>query len=361
MRPKILLLGPAMGAISGVSTHLNQLFNSELTVRFDLLHFQVGSEGRQENGFHKLVRFVFSPLVLLVFLLRHRPDIVHLNTAMLLKSYWRDNVYLLVARLLGRKVVYQVHGGALPEDFFAGNRLLTALLRRVLEQPDVLLLLAQVELNAYRRFVPGQRLEVIPNAIDVSATKSLTAKPAGSLHLVYLGRIVKDKGVFEIVETLAVLAGQGRKLRLTIGGNGPDEERLRARVSTLGLDERVEFIGPVFGMDKDCLWNAAHVFVFPTYREGLPYALLEAMAAGAVPITTKVGAIPDVMQDGGHGLFVEPRSTVDLARAIARLDDDRVLLARMAEAGQKRVLVHYTVARLACDFERIYDSLGVKG
>jgi glycosyltransferase involved in cell wall biosynthesis len=93
--------------------------------------------------------------------------------------------------------------------------------------------------------------------------------------------------------------------------------------------------------------------------EGLPYALLEAMAAGAVPITTRVGAIPDVMQDGVHGLLIEAKDPAGLARATARLDDDRDALARMAEAGRQRVLTEYTVERLAQDFKRIYASLTI--
>lgn len=362
MSQKTVLVGPAIDAVSGVSTHLNQLFDSALATRLELLHFQVGSEGREESGFQKLFRFVFSPLAFMTFLIRHRPAIVHLNTSLEPKSYWRDIAYLLIARLLERKVVYQVHGGALPEDFFAGNRILTGLLRWVLEQPDVVVLLAEVELNAYRRFLPKQRLEVVPNAIEALTDNLVVEKTDTPIHLVYLGRIVENKGIFEVVETLAMLVGQGRELRLTIAGNGPDEERLRARVNALGLADRVEFKGPVFGEDKDRLWRAGHVFAFPTYhREGLPYALLEAMAAGAVPVTTRVGAIPDVMQDEVHGLLVEARDTKDLARAITRLDDDRALLSRMAESGQNRVLAYYTTTRLADDFARIYESLEVKG
>jgi glycosyltransferase involved in cell wall biosynthesis len=360
---RVALMGPSLQAVSGVSTHLNQLFGSDLAKRFDLLHFQVGSEGRRENGVQKLIRFAFSPLAFFAFLLRQRAAIVHLNTSMVPKAYWRDTAYLLIACLLGRKVVYQVHGGDSPEAFFAGNRLLTGLLRWVLKRPDVIVLLGQDKQNDYRRFVPGQRLEVVPNAIDCIAltAESLAAKPEGSLHLVFLGRLVDKKGIFKAVEALAMLIRQGRELRLTIGGSGPDEGRLRARVNALGLDERVDFTGPVFGEDKDRLWRAAHVFVFPTeYREGLPYALLEAMAAGAVPIITNVGAIPDVMQDGVHGLFVEVGDAVGLVSAIAQLDDDRALLSRMAQAGRARVLAHYTLARLADDFTRVYESLGVK-
>lgn len=362
MRKKILILGTLRGVVSGVSTHMNQLFSSELNVRFKLLYFQVGSQWREENGFQKLFRFGSSPLFFFVFLLWHRPVIVHLNTSLEPKSYWRDISYLLIARFLRKKVVYQVHGGALPEEFFAGNRRLTNLLRWVLNQPDVVVLLAQIELKAYKCFLPDQRLEVVPNAIDVLTSWSISDKPEGSLNLVYIGRIGENKGVFEIIETLAALVGQGRDLRLRIGGDGPDEARLRSRVNELGLDERVEFSGPVFGADKDLLWRVSDVFTFPTYhREGLPYALLEAMAAGVVPITTRVGANPDVIQDGIHGLFVEAKDTSGLAKAIISLDEDREQLCRLAAAGRKRILEEYTVANMADNFASIYNSLGVKG
>lgn len=359
-RLKVLHLGPAMQAVSGVSTHLNQLFDSALAKDFTLLHFQVGSEGRKENVLQKLERFFISPFKFAAFLLRHRPDIVHLNSSLEPKSYWRDIAYLLVARLLGRKVVYQVHGGALPEEFFAGNAFLTGLLRWVLSRPDVLVLLAQVELDAYKRFVPGQRLVVAANAIDAEhlVSKPIKSKSAGPLQLVYLGRLAWNKGIFEAIEAVGTLVNEGRDLCLTIAGSGPEETAIKRRVAELGLAEHVRFPGPLFGKAKDALWSASDIFVFPTFHvEGLPYALLEAMAAGAVPITTRVGAIPDVMQDCVHGLLIEAKDSAGLVRAIARLDDDRDALARMAAAGRQRVLAEYSVERLAQDFKRIYASI----
>lgn len=352
-----------MQAVSGVTTHLNQLFDSDLSKNFTLLHFQVGSEGRKENIPQKLVRFFISPFAFAVFLLRHRPDIVHLNTSLEPKSYWRDIAYLLVARLLGRKVVYQVHGGALPEALFAGHAFLTGSLRQVLSMPDVVVLLAKVELDAYKRFVPGQRLVVAANAIDASSlvAKPIKSKSTGALQLVYLGRLAWNKGIYEAIEAVGALVKEGRDLYLSIAGSGPEEAALKQRVTELGLSKHVYFPGPLFGAAKDALWSASDIFVFPTFHlEGLPYALLEAMAAGAVPITTRVGAIPDVMQDGVHGLLVEAKDPAGLARAITRLDDDRDALARMAAAGRQRVLAEYTVERLAQDFKRLYASL-IKG
>ena len=117
-RPSIVALGPSLDAVSGVSTHLNLLLRSQVARRFSIVHFQVGSEGRSEGSLRKWVRFAISPFALLVCLLRYQADIVHLNTSLEPKSYWRDLVYLIVSQLMGRRVVYQVHGGALPHNFF---------------------------------------------------------------------------------------------------------------------------------------------------------------------------------------------------------------------------------------------------
>ena len=112
-RPSILMCGPSRAAVSGVATHLNQLFDSSLSENYALIQFQVGSEGRNEARLRKMLRYLLSPIEFVVALIRFRPAIVHLNTSMEAKSYWRDLVYLCAARLFRRKVVYQVHGGGL--------------------------------------------------------------------------------------------------------------------------------------------------------------------------------------------------------------------------------------------------------
>lgn len=357
---KICVLGPSLSAVSGVSTHLNQLFSSGLAEKFNLLHFQVGSQGRNEGALGKLGRLLFGPVVFFIFLLRHRPEVVHLNTSLDQKSYWRDLVFLLISRLLRKRVVFQKHGGPLPEQFFPNSKILTGLFRSVLRMPTAIVVLGQEEYEAYRRFVPGRHVVEIPNAIEAGALtqRTLDKENNGVLHLVYLGRMAVNKGIFEAVEACAWLVGHGHELRFTLAGGGPDEDRLRERVRALGLESYVHFAGPLFGEEKDALWRNADVFVFPTYhREGLPYALLEAMAAGVVPVTTRVGAIPDVMQEGVHGLFVPPQDVGALVQAITRLDGDRALLLQMARAGRARVLEHYSIARLEADFERLYASL----
>ena len=149
----------------------------------------------------------------------------------------------------------------------------------------------------------------------------------------------------------------GREFRFSMAGLGQDQGELMAALERAGLGDSVQFLGGVFAAEKRRLWLESDLFVFPSFHmEGLPYSLLEAMAAGCVPITTPVAAIPDVMRDGEHGLFVPAKDAGALAIAVATLDDDRERLIRLAKAARRRVLERYTVARLAEDFRELYNG-----
>jgi glycosyltransferase involved in cell wall biosynthesis len=356
---RVLLLGPARSAVSGVSTHLNQLFESELTSRFDLVQFQVGSEGRTMGRLRTLLRLIAGPLAFAACLIRSKPSIVHLNTSLVAKAYWRDVVFLALAKAMGRRVIYQVHGGALPAEFFGGNRVLTALLRRILSCPDKVVLLARAEMMAYGRFAPHARLVRIANAVavcetDLPAERYIVNRP---LRVVYIGRLDADKGIFETIEAIRILRDRGTVVRLTIAGFGPASSKIIRAIEADRLGDRAFLLGAVFGSAKQRLWEEADVFAFPTYREGLPYALLEAMAGGAVPVISPVGAIPDVVQDEVQGLFVPAREPQAVANALERLANDRPLLHRLAVAARQRIIEGYSVARMAQEFDALYTSL----
>jgi len=359
-RPVALLLGPHRGAVSGISTHLNLLLASRLAGEFSLVHFQVGSEGRNESTLARVGRFLTSPVLLAATIFLRRAAIVHVNTALNARAYWRDLTYVIVARVCGARVLYQVHGGALPQDFFGSNRVLAAFLRGTLQLPDAIVVLARVELEAYRRFAPRQQLLLLPNSVDCAPYTKLARErsgPAAPLRLVYIGRLAREKGLYEALRGLMLARAQGANARLVVAGTGPEESRLRRLTSELGLASNVSFAGPVFGEDKLRLLGTADVLLFASYSEGLPYALLESMAAGVPVIATCVGAIPDVVVDGVHGLLISPRDPEAIARAIGKLAADCALLARMSLMCRKRIATGYSIDRLADQFCRLYSEL----
>lgn len=359
--PVVIMLGPSRSTVSGVSTHLNLLFASNLAHEFALIHFQVGSEGREESASGRWLRLMWSPLALAARILIDGADIVHLNTSLNHRAYWRDLAYLLVAKLCGARTVYQVHGGELPREFTLGSRLRAAVLPAALRLPDTIVVLADSELEAYRNFVPEQHIVLLPNAIDLAAYDAPVrshADPSLCLRLLYVGRLVRSKGLYEVLSALADARASGISAKLVVAGSGPDEASMKAATVQLGLEQAVLFAGPVFDEDKLALYGEADVLMFPTYHpEGLPYVLLECMAAGVPAITTRVGAMPDVMVDGVHGLFVPPRDKEAITAAIAKLATNRDLLAEMSVACRRRIAHSYSIERLAGHLGRLYREL----
>ena len=358
-KPAALVLGPSREAVSGVSTHVNILLQSALRSAFALEHFQVGSEGRKESALARAARYAFSPLGLAARILSRDAAIVHLNTSLNAKAYWRDLAYLVVAKLCGARVLLQKHGGSL-EAFCGANPLFAAFVRGSLRLADAVVVLSRAEREEFERWLEGRSVVLLPNGIDCAPYLRFpraAADPAAPLRLIYVGRLAPRKGLDEILGAFARLEAGGVPAELVIAGSGPDEMRLKRLAALLGLEERVRFAGPAFGEDKARLLSQADVLLLPSYGEGLPYALLEAMAAGVVPVVTRVGAVPDVVEAGVHGLFVQVRDAQEIVAALASLDADRAWLARMSAACRKRIAASYSIDRVAADFGGLYAAL----
>ena len=358
--PVVVLLGPHRAAVSGVSTHVNLLMESALGEDFEIVHFQVGSEGRDEGAIGRFLRLLASPFLLAATIVFRHASLVHLNTSLNTRADWRDLVYLAIAKMLGARTVYQVHGGDLPQRFYARSRLLTSFLRWTLGLPDLVVVLAQVELAAYREFVPDQTVVALPNGIDCrpfGAVPTVRSNDEQALRLVYIGRVAREKGLYETLQAVRLAHELGVETRLVIAGQGAEESRLRRYAQALGIAPRVCFVGPVFGADKVKLFAGADAMVLASYAEGLPYALLEAMAAGVPVIATPVGAIPDVVTDGIHGFLVPPRDGKAIAESLVLLAGDRERLSWMSRACRRRIRAAFSIDRLAQELALHYARI----
>nr|WP_291316411.1 glycosyltransferase family 4 protein [Desulfuromonas sp.] len=284
-----------------------------------------------------------------------------MNTSLNPKAFWRDVVYLLIAKALKKRVVFQVHGGKLPEDFFAGNGILTLFLKWILRKSDAVVLLAEIEKEAYSRFVALERVLLIPNAVDLRYFENCPEKtfPNKQISAVYIGRLTRDKGVHEILDALDMLVNEEmiETVRVTLAGSGPDEPSLKRLVADRGLEPFVTFAGPVFDELKQAFWEEAELFLFPTYHEGLPYAVLESLASGTPVVTTAVGGIPDVVEEGRHGVFVPLRDAKALAEAIKEMIGDRERMRQMSAACRARAEEMYSLDRLSGQFSRLYTEI----
>jgi glycosyltransferase involved in cell wall biosynthesis len=172
-----------------------------------------------------------------------------------------------------------------------------------------------------------------PVVVPPVAPSPRTGQP---IRAVALGRLGENKGTYDLVRAIAMLPNEIRaNLRITLAGDG-DVDEVRELVRADGLDDTIDVVGWVGAAERDRLLEESAIFLLPSYSEGLPMAVLEAMATGVVVVTTAVGAIPEVVTDGVSGVLIEPGKPEQLAAALQSLIVDPELRDQLAAAAYKR-------------------------
>lgn len=208
----------------------------------------------------------------------------------------------------------------------------------------------------------GSGIETVPNGVDEEqeAPDRLAARHAlgvddDAILLGGIGRLVEQKGFADLISALALVATDRQDVQLVLLGDGPLRESLRARAVQEGVGDRVRFAG--FRSAVRALLAAFDVIVFSSLDEGLPMALLEAMAAGRCIIATNVGGVGEAIRDGREGVLVPPRNPSVLAAALRSVVGDPELRARLGEAARRRCLEEFTARRMADRYASIYTEL----
>jgi phenylacetate-CoA ligase len=192
---------------------------------------------------------------------------------------------------------------------------------------------------------------VLPNPVVIPSMPS-----AGSRGVVFLGRLGANKGTHELVEAVGRLQRSGLITPVVIAGDG-DVGPTRSAVAKLEHPEVVSVPGWIDQEHVSDLLGRYGVFCLPSFEEGKPVSLLQAMSYGLACVTTPVGGIPDVIKDGETGLLIEPGDVTGLAGALERVLSDETLRARLGAAARERVSREHDIVAVVGRLEDIYDDI----
>lgn len=283
-------------------------------------------------------------------LLRGRHDVLHVHLSHR-GSVARKSLPLLIARTAGVPAV--VHGHSFDfAGWFDGLPGPARALVRAALPADRWLVLGEGLARDYARCLglPAESVEVLHNPVRLQPPRA--ERPAGDpVRVVSLGRLGQRKGTYDLIAALTLLPDSVReRMRVVIAGDGEVAEAESAAARS-GVLDILTVRGWVEPDERDRLLDQADVFVLPSYEEGLPMALLEAMSRGLVPVTTPVGSIAEIVDDRADGLLVVPGDTAALARALELLVTDPPLRLRLAVSARARMA--------ACDLDGWHRRLGV--
>lgn len=272
-----------------------------------------------------------------------RPDVVYVATTHDWPALLRD-IPLRVVVPRGRPpLVLHLHGSECGRLGSPGDRLFSRLSAWLMKNAAAVLVLSTEELEAWRRFCPRARFELVDNPFAPSIVGSEVMSAANSAAtrrevptLLFVGRLVRDKGILDLLDAFGIVRRK-RPSRLLIAGGGPARNEVLCRIEALGLGESVTLLGYVTGDALDRAYRVADVFVLPSYREGFPLVVLEAMGYGLPIVTTPIRGCADHLLPRENALFVPPRDPEALAEQLESLLDDDALRARMRAANLAKV------------------------
>ncbi len=262
------------------------------------------------------------------------------------------SVGLLVKTVFGLGFSFTVHG---PDEFYdaPGYNLPEKILAA-----DFILCISHYARSQVMKLSPVQawtKFEVCRLGVDAQRfAPAPKSAPNEACQLLCVGRLTPAKGQAILLEALAQLKNQGLLAQLTLVGMGPDEQNLRRHAEALGLNAQVRFTGAV---DQDHIldyYHSADIFVLPSFAEGLPVVLMEAMAMEIPCVTTAITGVPELIRDGQEGLLAAASDSVGLADAIRQLIENPALRGQLGASGRQKVLLEYD---LETNTKRLFDVL----
>lgn len=349
---RVLMIGTSLDSHGGISQLQKALINHWPDSHYVLRHLETHRDG---PGIYKLLVFFKSLFSFVYLIVREKPHMVHAHFS-INASIFRKSVFVLIAKFFGIKVLLQSHTGEFEQYFQGLNKFLQHYLRSALNIADALIILGTRDLKAYGHCFHGITPIVLKNPISLQERKSALLHP----HVITVGSLGHRKGTYDLLKAIPLVLDQLPNAKFILVGDG-DVEIVRGIVENNNLARNVIVMGWQDSERVKELYLNSSIFVLPSYSEGMPMAILEAMSFGLPVVSTSVNGIPDVVIDGETGFLIEPGKIDALSNMLLKLLSDGELREDMGSKGKQRVEDLFSHNAVIKDFIAVYDQIILRG
>ena len=360
---KILILTPNLNLPGGVSNYIKLLVKELDGKKFQVKYLSIGKTD-------SLFIQIFYPILILVQLIRlkkilkkFQPDIVHINPSLSIIAIIRDFIFLRTIKKEGYPVLLFIHGWQKKISNRFENPIWKHYFKKQFEMADAIVVLA----NEFKNIL--LTLGLNPHKIYVSSTmvesaqyKQIDKKFSEPFNILFCGNFIKSKGPYELVDAIPFVIEKYPDTSFNFLGDGKELKKIKEKVKAMGIQKNVNFAGYKTGKEKIDYFKQAHIFVFPSYSEGFPTVILEAMAAGAIPIYTPVGGLKNTLIDLRNGLMIktQPPNPKELADQIMQLMIHPEEMERMSNNNRNDVKEKYDIKIVTKLLENLYEKIRQK-
>jgi len=350
----VVMIGPDPEAQGGMASVIKAYRDHGLFDRWPVLLLPTFVEGNKIKSAFVAVR---SLLRYVALLMTAQVAVTHAHVAQH-TSFLRKAVFVLISLLFHKPVIFHLHGSTF-DNYYEKDcgKWLRQMIRFLLDRSSYVVVLSSYWRDWISQVTCNEHIERLYNPVEIPEYSLV--EPSEKFKVLFLGRLGERKGTYDLLKAVAALQGRYTALQVLCGGDG-ELDAARKLAESLGIMSQDKLLGWVRGQDKEQLLSEAAVFVLPSYHEGLPMAILEAMAHGIPVISTRVGGIPEAIEDGKEGILIVPGDVVALTAGIERLLKDPVLRIRMGKAAHDKAARLFAIDKVLAQLDALYVYLGVK-
>lgn len=347
---RVLMVGPARNVKGGMTTVVDSYFEYGLKDKVHLKYIESCNDG---NKVSKLIQEIKGLYAFKRNIKKY--DIIHIHMASR-RSTFRKLKYLTIAQKYSKKVVLHIHGGgfskfydeecsAKQKDYIKAN----------LNKADKVIVLSEEWNEYFSKIIKNEKLEIIYNGVKMPERYN---KDLSNRNIVFLGRINKQKGIYDLINSIKKVKEKYADVCLYIGGSG-EEEKIKKIVNELNLDENVKMLGWINSEQRDEILRKCAIFALPSYFEGMPMTILEAMSYGCVILSTNVGSIPKVIKNNENGIIFEPGDIDTISDRINFLFDNTDERIKLSQNARETVEREYDIMTHVQMIYNLYDEMMV--
>lgn len=346
---KLLVVSPGRNSKGGISASVAAILDYKEFSKFKINWIETLND---KSIAHKILSLFWS---LMNYLLKLPScDFVHIHASSN-TSFYRKSLFMLLAILYRKPFVVHIH----PSHFLAfidrSGFLVRWFIINLLRRAKGLIALSNDAANTLKIILKTNKVFVLPNPCPyLSLRKSVLLPSSGVLF--FAGKIMPAKGCFELINAFSRVLKLIPDAQLIISGNG-EVDRFKLYVSKLGLLNSITFTGWLEGEDLLSAYRNSDIFCLPSHSEGLPVSILQAMSQGIAVITTPVGGIPEVIQNGFNGIITPVGDEIALSDAIVNLFIDTELRFKIGNNAVDTIDANYSIDIVGKRLFTIYHSL----
>lgn len=340
---RIIFIGPDKLAIGGIASVLRSYSYIIEPFHYMPTNSRFGTLAGLLNLAATIMRLPFERLM--------GRRVLHIHHACA-KSLPRKSLIAKWGKLWGYKIILHCHGGAIID--YAKRTGITRI-KNMLRDADKNVVLSNKWKDSFKKTFGIEHTAIINNIVEQCApdTAPKSLKKGETLQLVFIGQISKNKGVFDLLDAMAAVKSSNANVHLTLCGGG-DIDKLNHLIKEKALNDSVTYAGWVNPNQRNQILSQCHCLILPSYVEGLPICVLEAMSHGLAVIASNVGGIPDIVSDGENGILINPQKVDEIKDAIITIANNPQVIHEFGAKGLFKVKDFYpeNVSKQLCSLYR---------